>query len=285
MLPDTAAVHTSSPSKDRTKFFTAAANGTAIYVLAYGLVWGLHQLAKYGLSRYLNLRGSWDPSRILYSLADGEWWRTAIVAVHGVGPAVTLVLGIVAFRWYWKTERANSGHFKLLLLWVAMHACNLVFGALLSDTFIQTGFWYVPDWILQIGNALNVIVALLAGLVQLGLGYFGAVAFLQAHDSKTVMRYANRQWMVVYTLIVPWVAGGTFIALTRMSFLSLYEGLHLLMMGLLVTPMALGCLNDPFSTTVRGAQPTHVVWGFVVLGVVLSLAWRFALAPPLTFGI
>lgn len=284
MQPDTATSITSSPSKDRAKFVTAAANGTALYILAYSLVWGLHQLAKFAMSSYLNLRGSFDPSRILFSLADAEWWRTAIVAVHGAGPVVTFVVGVVAFRWYWKSERAASGHFKLLLLWVAMHACNLVFGALLSDTFIQTGFWYVPDWLMQLGNALNVVVALLAGLVQLGLGYFGAIAFLQAHDSKTVMRYANRQWMVVYTLVIPWVAGGAFIALTKLPYFSLYEGLHLLMMGLLITPMALGCLNDPFSSTVKGAKATHVVWGFVVLSVLLSLAWRFALSPPIIFG-
>ena len=142
----------------------------------------------------------------------------------------------------------------------------------------------VPDWLLGLGNVMNVILALLAGLVQLGLGYFGAVAFLQAHDSHTVMRYDKRQLMVVSTLIVPWVVGSVFIALTKMPYLTVQETLHLAMMGLLVTPLALGCLNEVFSETVKRPQPTHVAWGLVGLAIVVALVWRLALSPPLTFG-
>jgi hypothetical protein len=269
---------------DRRKFYIAAANGTALYVLAYYLVWGLHQMAKVAVSHHFQLRGIWDPSGIRYTLADNEWWRTAIIAVYGSGPVVCLVLGLVAFRWFWRGERARRGQFKLLLLWVAFHACNAVFGALLADTFTHSGFWYVPDWLLGLGNVMDVILALLAGLVQLGLGYFGAIAFLQAHDSHTVMRYDKRQLMVVSTLIVPWVVGGIFIALTKAPYLTVQEALHLAMMGLLVTPLALGCLNEVFAETVKRPLPTRVAWGLVGLAILVAVAWRLALSPPLTFG-
>ena len=283
MQPETITSTSLPLPSDRGKFVITALNGTAIYVLAYFLVWGLYELAKREISRFFNLRGVWDPSHIVYSMADNEWWRTAIVAVYGIGPLLCVVLGLIAFRWFWKRERARRGQLKLLLLWVAFHCCNAVFGALLSDTFIQSGSWYVPEWLFQLGNIINVMVALLAGLAQLGLGYFGAVAFLQAHDSKTVMRYANRQAMVVSTLIVPWVAGSVFIALSKFSYLSMYEALHLMMMGLLVTPCALGCLNELFSSTVKRPQATHVAWSLVGLAVVVAVAWRLALSPPYVF--
>jgi len=268
---------------DKSKLLIAALNGTAIYVLAYYLVWALHQVAKIQASLYYHLRGSWDPSRIVFSLADGEWWRTAIVAVYGVGPAVCLLLGIFAFRWFWKSARAKRGQFKLLLLWVTFHACNAVFGSLLADTFTQSGSWYMTDWLFRLGNAMNVLVALLAGFVQLALGYFGAVAFLQAHDSRTVMRHNNRQLMVVCTIFLPWVAGSVFIALAKLPYLSIQEGLHLLIMGLLAIPLALGCLNEVFSDTVRRPQSTHVAWRLVLLAVLVALAWRTALSPPVIF--
>lgn len=283
MHPETATIPTSTEVDPR-KFYIAAANGTALYVLAYYFVWGLHQAAKLAVSHHFHLRGIWDPSGVRYTLADNEWWRTAIIAVYGSGPAVCLVLGLVAFRWFWRGERARRGQFKLLLLWVAFHACNAVFGALLADTFTHSGFWYVPDWLLRLGNVMDVILALLAGLVQLGLGYFGAIAFLQAHDSHTVMRYDKRQMMVVSTLIVPWVVGSIFIVLTKIPYLTVQEALHLAMMGLLVTPLALGCLNEVFSETVKRPLPTHVAWGFVGLAILAALVWRLALSPPLTFG-
>jgi hypothetical protein len=284
MQPETTTLTNASPGAAKQKFLIAALNGTALYLLAYYFVWGLHQLVKLEISKYYDLRGNWDPSRIVYTLADKEWWRTAIVAVHGVGPVVCLAVGTVAFLWFWKRQRAKGGQLKLLLLWVAFHACNAVFGALLADTFTQSGFWYVPDWLLRMGNVVTLLLAVMAGLVQLAIGYLGAIPFLQAHDSRTVMRFANRKLMVVSTLIVPWVVGSAFIALTKLPYFSLHEGMHLLMMGLLVLPMALGCLNEAFSETVRRAKPTHVAWGLVGLAVLTAIAWRLALSPPVTFG-
>ena len=283
MPPETITL-AAAAEKGKSKFLIAALNGTALYVLAYYVVWGLHQLAKLQLSQFYGLRGLLDPSGIVYTMADGEWWPTAIISVHGIGPLVSLLVGIGAFRWYWRRERARRGQFKLLLLWVALHCCNLVFGALLADTFTHSGFWYVSDWLLRLGNAANVVLALLAGLAQLAFGYFGAIAFLQAHDSRTVMRHQNRQLMVLSTLVVPWILGGVFIAITKLPYLSVYETLHLLMMGLLITPMALGCLNEVFSDTVRKPQATQVAWGLVGLAIIIALAWRLALSPPVAFG-
>ncbi|WP_201982201.1 hypothetical protein [Hymenobacter rubidus] len=284
MQPEATATTIDSRLNDKRKFLISALNGTGLYVLAYYLVWGLHEAAKFGISSFYHLRGKWDPSRITYTIADNEWWRTAVVAVYGMGPAVCLAAGLVAFWWYWKKERARRGQFKLFLLWIALHACNAVFGALLADTFTHSGFWYVPDWLINLGNAVDVILALLAGMTQLALGYFAAVAFLQAHDSKTVMRYSNRQWMVLSTLVAPWVVGSLFISATKGTYLTVQEGLHMLMMVLLLIPLALGCLNETFESTVRRAQATHVVWGLVVLAVVVALVWRVVLSPPVMFG-
>lgn len=286
MQPDLAAP-TEAPlplATDRDKFRTVALNGTALYVLAYYLVWGVHQVAQWQVAVFYQLRGGWGPSRIQYTVADSEWWPAAIVGVYGVGPAVCLLLGYGAFWWFWRRERARRGQLKLLLLWVALHACNAVFGALLADTFTRSGFWYVPEWQFAQGNTLNVALALVAGLIQLLVGYFGAVAFLQAHDSKTVMRFANRQRMVTSTLGVPWLVGTVGVALAKLPYFTVQEGLHLLMMGLLVVPLALACLNELFSSTVRRPQPTRVAWGLVALAVAVAVAWRLALSPPVAFG-
>ena len=283
MQPTTANLSTASLDNNRRKFLIAALNGTTLYVLAYYLVWGLHQVAMLQVSRHYHLRGSWTPSTIVFTLSDGEWWRMAIITVNGVGPLVCLLVGLGAFYWFWKSERAQRGQFKLFLIWVAFHSCNAVFGALLADSLTQSGFWYVPDWLLQLGNVVNMLLAVMAGLIQLGLGYIAAVPFLQAHDSKTVMRFQNRRLMVSTTLIIPWVLGSVFVALTKFSYFSMHEALHLVVMGLLVAPTALGCLSEVFSDTVRRPQPTHVAWGLVGLAVIVAMAWRLLLSPPLAF--
>lgn len=284
MQPASATLPTFPLNNDRSKFVVTALNGGALYVLAYYIVWGLHQGAKLGVSNYLHLRGNLDPSRLIFTMGDGEWWRTAIIAVHGIGPAGCLVLGGLTLWWFWTSERAKRGNFKLLLLWITFHCYNLVFGALLADTLLQTGSWYVIDWLFNQGNAFNILVAVLSGLLQMGLGYFSAAAFLQAHDSKTVMRFPNRRRMIIFTLILPWVAGSIFIGLTKTSYFSLYEALHLVTMGLLVIPIAHGCLSELFSSTVRRPQITRIAWGLVTMAVVVAVAWRLALSPPVSFG-
>ena len=284
MEPETSTLSLRRADPEKSKFLVSALNGTGLYVLAYYLVWGVHEVVKVQASRYFHLRGVWTPSRVVYTLEDREWWRTAVVTVYGLGPLVCLVLGVAAFSWYWRSERARRGQRKLLLLWVAFQACNAVFGALLADTFTQSGSWYAVDWLFRMGNVVNVVLALLAGLVQLGLGYFGAVAFLQAHDSKTVMRYANRQKMALSTLVAPWVAGSLFIVLLKQPYLTVQEMLHLTMMGLLIMPLALACLNEIFSDTVKRPQATRVAWGLVGLAVAMAVAWRLALSPPVAFS-
>ena len=284
MQPETSTLPSPPAEDEKSKFLISAINGTALHVLAYYMVWGLHDMAKVEVSHLLHLRGSWNPSRVVYSLSDGEWWRMAVVSVYGAGPLACLLLGLIAFRWYWKSERAHRGQRKLLLLWVAFQACNAVFGALLADTFTQSGSWYVGDWLLRLGNVVDLMLALLAGLAQLALGYFGAIAFLQAHDSRTVMRYTNRQKMVLSTLVAPWAVGGLLIALAKQPYLTIQETLHLLMMALLITPMALGCLNEVFSDTVKRPQATRLGWGWLALAVLVALALRLALSPPVTFG-
>lgn len=283
MEPKTSTLTPRADTTEKYKFVISGVNGTGLYILSYYLVWAVYELVKVQASRYFHLRGVWTPSRVVYALSDGEWWRTAVVTVYGVGPLACLLVGLVAFRWYWRSERARRGQLKLLLLWVVFQACNAVFGALLADTFTQSGSWYVFDWLFRLGNVVNVILALLAGLAQLALGYFGAIAFLQAHDSKTVMRYSNRQKMVASTLVAPWVVGSLFIMAAKQPYLTIQETLHLAMMGLLITPMALGCLNEVFSDTVKRPQATRVAWGLLVLAMVLAVGWRLALSPPVAF--
>ncbi|MBF9220480.1 hypothetical protein [Hymenobacter ruricola] len=284
MHPETATLTPPSADSPTRKFAIAALNGTAIYVLAYYGVWAAYQLAKVALSHKLGLHGTWDPSRVTYTLADREWWQLAVLGVYGIGPLVCFFIGLATFLWYWKYERAQRGLFKLLLLWVAFHSCNAIFGSLLADSLRQEGSWYVSEWLLRMGNAADVAVALIAGLIQLGLGHLGSVAFLQAHDSHTVMKFPNRKRMVFYTLMWPYVAGGAFIALSKVPYFSMHEALHLLMVGLLIFPLILGCSSDPFESTVERAQPSYVAWGLVILAVLAAVGWRLALSPPVSFG-
>jgi len=284
MSPENTQLGNEPAKVEQNKFLIAAVNSTVAYVVSYYVMTAVHQIAKVALSHRFQLRGTWDPSRIVYTMADAEWWRLAIIAVNGIGPAVCLLLGFIAFQIYWRRARAKRGIFKMVLIWMAFQGCNAFFGALLADTFTQSGFWYVPSWVFELGNVVNVLLALGAGITQIALGYFAAIPFLQAHDSKTVMRYQNRQRMVISTLVIPWAVGSVLIMLAKAPYTTIQEVLRLMMMGLLITPTALGCMNELFESTVRKPQPTNFSWGYIILAVLMAALWYMFLSPPVHFG-
>ncbi|MCB2410062.1 hypothetical protein [Hymenobacter lucidus] len=261
-----------------TKTTISALNSTIIYLLAYLLVNGLHQLATVRMAVRLGIPGVWRVSSIRFSISDPEWWRTAVLAVYGVGPAVCAVVGLAAALWFWKRERGKRGLRKLLLVWIAFHACNLVLGAMVGDTFTESGFWYVPSWLFLAGNIPNIIVAVLCGLLQMVVGYFAAVGFLQTHDSITLMQYQNRRKLIFATILVPWVAGSVLLALFKYPDLSLNERLHFGTMGLLLLPLALACSNELFEFTVKAPQKTQLASGWLVLTLLLALGWWLTLS-------
>ena len=275
---------TPATAKSGQKFLVSALNGTVCFTLAYLLINGVYQLATVLMAERLQVRGAWGLSSIRFSMADDEWWRMAVIAVYGVGPLAVAGLGLVAYQWYWRRQRARRGLFKLLLLWLALHAINAVLGGLVADTFLRTGIYYVPAWLLSLGTVVNVLLAILAGLAQVSIGWWAGVAFLQAHDSHTVMKYTYRQRMVTSTIFLPWLTGTALLTLLKAPAFSLQEGLHLAALSLLLVPMSLACLNELFSSTVRKPQPTRVGWGLLALLVLVLLGWRLLLSEPLSFG-
>jgi hypothetical protein len=56
------------------------------------------------------------------------------------------------------------------------------------------------------------------------------------------------------------------------------------MLGLLIVPMVLGCLNESFESTVQKPRPTRLALGWIGLALLLALVWRLALSPPVLFG-
>ncbi|SHJ50247.1 hypothetical protein SAMN02745146_3269 [Hymenobacter daecheongensis DSM 21074] len=270
-----ASVATSSAT---TKTTITALNSTVIYLLAYLLINGLHQLSTVAMAVRLSIPGVWGVSSIKFSISDPEWWRTAVLAVYGVGPAVCAVVAIGAGLWFWKRERGKRGLRKLLLVWVAFHACNQVLGAMVGDTFTESGVWYVPSWLFLAGNTPNVVVAVLCGLLQMVVGYVAAVGFLQTHDSITLMQYPNRRKLIVATILIPWMAGSALLALLKYPDLSLNERLHFLTMGLLLLPLSLACANELFEFTVEFPQKTKTAWGLLALTGAVALGWWLLLA-------
>ncbi|HEX8427455.1 hypothetical protein [Hymenobacter sp.] len=269
---------------DSRKATIAAINATALYVLTYLLVQGLFQLATIGMATRMGISSIWHLSRLEFPIADSAWWPSAVIAVYGIGPALSLSIGLAAAFWFWKRARLQRGLFKLFLFWVMLHGCNLALGALAVDTLTQSGVWYVPSWLFMAGNAVNVVLALLAALLQICLGYVAAIAFLHSHDSITLMKHSNRRRLLLGTLVGPWLVGSLVLAALQWPEQTLNEQLRVLSMLLLIGPVYIAATNEAFEATVPLPGKTRVIKSLLVLLVLALLTWRLGLHSGLHFN-
>lgn len=272
------------PHSETGKTVLAAVNATIAYLVGYLVVQGAYQLATVSMAARLGIRGKWQLGQVQFHLADGQWWRTAVLAVYGAGPLVCAGLGLGALWWFWKLARRQRGLLKQLLLWVMLHACNLSAGVLVADTVTQSGAWYVPSWLFLAGNTLNIGVAVLAGVVQMGLGVLAARLFLQSHDSITLMEYYNRRRLLWATVVVPWLASNLLLAAFYFPAQSSNEQLHGLTMLLLLGPLYGASSSGFFDSPLEQPGRPRLARG---LGVALALALllaRVLLGRGISFG-
>ncbi|MBG8554615.1 hypothetical protein [Hymenobacter guriensis] len=264
---------------ESSKATITALNSTALYVLAYLLAYGVHQLATAAMAHRLGIPLTVHVSHIQFLISNQQWWRIAVVAVYGAGPLLCLLLALTFGALFWFRGRGRKGRLKLLYFWLALHFFNLVVGGLIAGCFTHKGFWYVPRWLfISGGQTLPIVLAVVGGLVAVAVGYLSAVAFLQSHDSRTMMLYKNRGQLIFSGLLVPWLGGSAFLALLKLPDLTRHEGLLFLTMGLLVLPLSVASRNELFEETVPYPQKTVVASGFVLLTLLLALLWRLALS-------
>jgi hypothetical protein len=259
-------------------------NATACYLLAYQLVHFVAEAASVYEARRANIPGVWSLEGVRFIIGDGGWRYNTVLAVYGQGPLLLMGIAVVAFVLFWKWQRYRRGLLKLLLLWLTFHAANAVLAGLLADTVTQSGFWYVPNWLLGGGGTWpSPVLGILFALLQIGLGFLAAIPFLLAQDSRTALQFDNRLQLIAYTILGPWLGGSLLVTLSRLPSFSLNETLHFATLSLLLIPLALGSHQEFFNQNDKLPQPTRVAWGLVGLAGLGLLAWRVALGTPVLF--
>jgi hypothetical protein len=256
-------------------YFYYTINSTAIFIIAYILVYLVYQLT------VLIVASKWrlDSVLLYYDLAFNDysplWNRQNIIITTISGPVISLLIGILFYRFF-SGRKKVKGFLKLFYLWIAMHGLNLFLGAFSSGVSFDQGFGYVPAWLYW--NVFWQIFVSLLFLFLFGyIGYYSATKFLDTSKSAYRVRPENKYRFLLFQVALPMVIGTALMLIVKIPNNMPYETGTLVTMFFGIVPMFLNKKAKPTITFEREKKATHIKWIYIVIFVFLLFVYRIGL--------
>lgn len=257
-------------------FLYYAANSTALYMIAYILLYMIYQLTVLVMASFWGL----DSVLFYYDLAFNDysplWHRWNIILITFSGPFIALVIGLAFYNFFAKKQKSRK-LLKLLFIWIGLHGINFFLGAFASGVSFNEGFGYVANW-LYFNVFLKILISLVF-LFALGIiGYYSTGRFLDTSNSIYRIRKENRAMFLLSQAVIPWFAGGLIIFLIRMPNNMPYDTGILITMFFAVIPVLFNTKAKPtevYDRVVR--RQTAINWAYIALFILLFAAYRIGL--------
>ncbi len=250
-------------------------NSTVLFIIAYLTVYMLYQLT------VLIVASKWKLDSVLlyYDLAFNDysplWSRSNIIAVTLSGPIISLLIGFLAYRFF-STRKKVKGFVKLFFLWMALIGFNLFLGAWATGISFDQGFGYVAAW-LYLNVFWQIFIALIFLFILGIIGYYSVPKFLDTSKSAYRVRTENRTKFLFFQVILPWFIGSIIILLIKLPNNMPYDTGNLITLVFAIAPMIFNKFARPTVAFEKEKKPTNIRWLYIVLFVVLILAYRIGL--------
>jgi hypothetical protein len=266
----------SDPSKQKYKnYFYYTINSTALFIIAYLLVYLVYQIS------VLVAASRWKLDSVLfyYDLAFNDysplWSRFNIIVVTGSGPVISLLVGVLFYKVF-SNRRKVKGFMKLFMLWIAFHGFNFFFGAFSSGVSFDKGFGYVSAW-LYLNVFWQIFLSLLFLFILGILSYYSAPKFLDTSNSASRVKPQIKLKFLLYQVTFPYLVGVLIIFLVKLPNNMPYDTGNLITFVFAAVPVLFNRYARPTKSFEGERKPTTIKWWYIVLFVVLLLAFRIGL--------
>jgi len=267
--------------ENKRNFWINAVNSTALFMLAYFVMFFIYQLFTMLVAQMYNI-----PSRMLYFKTDflvhsssNLWSPSIVIQVCFIGPLVCLFLGFVILRLFHYFKR-RRGMFKLFLLWCSIHGFNMFFGAYVGGIFSDKGFGLVVLWFF-LQFFLNVVLGFVSVIMLIFIGALFAKAFLQTAHNSNMITKENRPYFIFAQVLLPYIFGNMIIDLAielpgGLNYNKLYQMVMVACIGFIIFPM----LSKPHEEEVRLVKEESILKvnaKLVISFILVAIAFRFGL--------
>jgi len=264
-------------------------NSTALFVLAYLIVWLTYQFAVMVQASFSNIDSVLYYYEIMFPIGNYSmlWSQFNIILITAAGPFISVVLGVIYY--YVFLGRTSLGkQIRQLLVWLYLISMAFFFGAFVAGAVTHQGFGYVADWLyMHIVFRIGISMIFLFLLGFLGWKTIQHLPDVSGSDSFKRSRTA----FVLSRLSIPWLAGGALmIWLKRTPVMPQHPNIldyDMIIIGSMIFPVVAAifnkrerprfCRNSRRSTSTR----TIVVW--VTAALILASLVRIGLSNGLYF--
>jgi len=254
-------------------------NSTMLYLAAYILVYLLYQLVVIYAANRFGISGVLYYYDVFWPIGDSSplWFPYyRIILITGSGPFISLILGLLFFRFY--VPRVKNPVTKLFFLWISLHALNMFFGAFVAGVTTNDGFGYVALW-LYMGIIFRIILSFISLFALAVFGYHAANYFLETAPSPTYLKHEWRQEFLIFQALIPAILGAVIIILIRIPINPPY---HIIILFTLFAAIIAALINDKARPGRVKSFPKNkgrkFMWAYFIVLVALMLFYRVVLS-------
>ena len=262
----------SATQPDRSKLFYVFMNSTALYVLAYIILYSLNQLVTSEVALVVDIKSIIYYHKIDFRVPADFWNAQRVIYTFFSGPLISLLLAIVSFRIY-KFLKKRPGFLKLFFFWLYLHGCNLFFGAYVAGVVTTSNFHWATHY-MRASRKVEFGIAFFCVLVMFTIGYFATRGFIQMSPSQSLIERFSRRAFVFAVCILPWIVGSGILTLFKLPNITINEMLVYLMMFTIAVPVALVQRNFLEVNLVKQIKALGFSWVFLIATVGALVLFR-----------
>ena len=270
-------------------YIRPAINSTAIFIVAYLIVWLTYQLAVMVQASLSHIDSVLYYYEVMFPIGNYSrlWSSFNIILITIAGPLLSVFMGILYY--YVFLGRRNPGpQMRLFLVWLYLLSMAFFFGAFVAGMITHQGFGYVADWLY-----LNIVFRIGVSLIfLLILGFMGwNVIKLLPEVSGPDSFKRSRTAFVLSRLSVPWLIGSVLMfLLKRTSFVPQHPNIlayDLIIIGSMAFAVIAAIFNKRdrprFFKNLHRSTSTGSIMASVIAAIVLAFLVRVGLSDGLYF--
>lgn len=266
------------------KYLKPTVNSTALFVIAYFIVWFTYQFGVMIQASFSDIDSVLYYYEVMFPVGNYShlWSQFNIILITAAGPMLSVIMGLL-YRYVFMNRLKPGTQMRQLLVWLYLVSMAFFFGAFVAGIITNQGFGYVAGWLYM--NIVFRIGISLIFLFILGFQGWKTLRHLpEVSGSDSFKR--NRRMYVLSRLTIPWLVGSIFIlVLKHTSFVPQHPNIYeydAIIIGSMLFPVVAAIFNKRerpmYFRNPRHSTSTRTVVIAVMFAVLITFLVRFGLS-------